>query len=408
MANQKIQFSRRATIVSNYAAAVAALNELLFYPGMPAFIGYTEGEGTMYLLAIGKPNNSAEGATGADAYAVVSRTSDASIIDRIKVDGDGTKFLNDQGEYVSIQAGVVSVNGKTGVVTVIEGMLTEGVTAKGVTVGNITDGTVLANGMTFTEFVKKMLVKRIPATYTQPSVAFTQPKSQTVEVGTTISAAVTLKFTKNDAGNLTNMVINRKIGNQAQEQVAQGATDPLVYQESTTVVGDAATDATVVYSGSATYAEGVIKNDNLGEPSPSGHIEAGTKNAASVTYTGKRKMFFGAFTNPSQELNSKVLRGLSAVLNPTSGTKINYSSFGVEAGTQKFVIALPKSYGRGIAKVLQQANGFNLDVTSNFVKQGTAVQVEGLNGYTAVDYDVYVWTPAAAFSDPDAFEVTLK
>lgn len=408
MANQKIQFSRRATIVSNYEAAIAALNELRFYPGMPAFIGYTVGEGTMYLLAVGKPDIGAEGATGADAYAIISRTSDASIIDRIKVDGDGTKFLNDKGEYVSIDAGVVSVNGKTGVVTVIEGMLTEGVTAKGVTVGNITDGTVLANGMTFTDFVKKMLVKRIPATYTQPSVAFTQPNSQTVEVGTTISAAVTLKFTKNDAGNLTNMVINRKIGNQAQEKVAEGATNPLVYQESTTVVGDAATDATVVYSGSATYAEGTIKNDNLGEASPSGHIEAGTKNATSVTYTGKRKMFFGAFTNPSQELNSGVLRGLSAVLNPTSGTKINYSSFGVEAGTQKFVIALPKSYGRGIAKVLQQANGFNLDVTSNFVKQGTAVKVEGLNGYTAADYDVYVWTPAAAFSDPDAFEVTLK
>lgn len=408
MANQKIQFSRRATIVSNYEAAVAALNELLFYPGMPAFIGYTEGEGTMYLLAIGKPDLGAEGATGANAYAVVSRTSDASIIDRIKVDGDGTKFLNDQGEYVSIQAGVVSVNGNTGVVTVIEGMLTEGVTAKGVTVGNITDGTVLADGMTFTEFVKKMLVKRIPATYTQPSVAFTQPKSQTVEVGTTINATVTLQFTKNDAGDLTNMVINRKIGNQTMNQVAQGSTNTLDYEESATVVGDAATDATVVYSGSATYAEGAIKNDNLGEASPSGHIEAGIKNAGSITYTGKRKMFFGAFTDPSQELNSAVLRGLSAVLNPIAGTKINYSNFAVDAGAQKFVIALPKSYGRGINKVLQQANGFNLDVTSNFVKEISPVKVEGLNGYTAADYDVYVWTPAAAFSDPDAFEVTLK
>ena len=46
--------------------------------------------------------------------------------------------------------------------------------------------------------------------------------------------------------------------------------------------------------------------------------------------------------------------------------------------------------------------------TPYFVKQGAAVQVEGANGYTAADYDVYVWTPAAAFSDPDAFEVTLK
>lgn len=408
MVNQKIQFARRPEVVSNYEAAIAALNALTFYAGMPAWIGYTEGDSTMYLLAIGLPTLTAEGATGDTAYAVVCKTADSTIIDRIKVDGDGTKFLADNGEYVSIEAGVVSVNGKTGVVTVIEGMLTEAVTAKGVTVGNISDGTVLSANMTFTEFVKKMLVKRIPASYTQPTVAFTKPKSQTVEVGTTINTQVALAFTKNDAGDLTNMVINRKIGNQAQEQVVTGSTSPLTYQESTSVVGDAATDATVVYSGSATYADGPVKNDNLGQPDAAGQIKAGTKNATSVTYTGKRKMFFGAFTNPSQSLDSAALRGLSSVLNPTASTKINYSQFGVEAGTQKFIIALPKSYGRGIAKVLQQANGFNLDVTSNFVKQGTAVQVEGANGYTAVDYDVYVWTPAAAFSDPDAFEVTLN
>ena len=36
----------------------------------------------------------------------------------------------------------------------------------------------------------------------------------------------------------------------------------------------------------------------------------------------------------------------------------------------------------------------NADITSQFVKQGSTVNVEGANGYTAAAYNVYVYKPA--------------
>lgn len=401
---QIIQFARKTTIVSSYEAAIVALNAVKFYAGMPAWVGYKDGAETYYLLAIGVPSIGAEGEVGATAYHIVSKTQDATIIDRIKVDGDGTKFLNDAGEYVKLDTGVISVNGKTGVVTVIEGALEEGVTVKGVSFGSISDGTVLPKGMTLTEFVKKMFIKQIPPTYTQPTIAFTSPVNQTKEAGEVLNLSVAAKFTQNDAGALTELRLTRSVGGAAPETIASGTANPATYAETTTKIGD----NSVVYGASATYAEGAVKNDNLGSPYPTGHIVAGTKNASNVTITGKRKMFFGSFKDATTVLDSTAIRGLKSVLNPQASTVVQYAQFPVAAGDIKFVIAIPKSYGRGIKEVLQNAEGFNLNVTANFVKQSTSIQVEGANGFTAVDYDVYVWTSAAAFSAADSFKVSLK
>ena len=95
-------------------------------------------------------------------------------------------------------------------------------------------------------------------------------------------------------------------------------------------------------------------------------------------------------------------------LNPIAGTSIGYSEFPVAAGDQIFVIAIPTSYNRTIRQVLQNANGFNLNVTEKFVKQSSTVLVEGVNGYTSVEYDVYIWDPGTAFSDPDSFKIDIN
>ena len=36
----------------------------------------------------------------------------------------------------------------------------------------------------------------------------------------------------------------------------------------------------------------------------------------------------------------------------------------------------------------------NTPVTDSYIKTANAVQVEGANSYTAVDYDIYVYEPA--------------
>lgn len=407
-----IKFTRKPTIVSNYEAAIAALNGLTFYAAMPAYIGYLDGGATYYLLAVGLPTIGESGASGSSAYSIVCKTQDADILERFKFDGDGTKFLADNGEWVSIDSGVVSVNEKTGAVTVVEGMLMEAITVAGVTVGNITTGTELPVGMTFTEFIKQMMVKQIPPTYSAPSVAFTAPTSNsTLEVGTTINLTVTSKFTQNDAGAIiTNgHKITRKIGNGTAETVATGSAATLSFTENETVIGDATADATVVYNSSVSYAQGAVKKDNLGADYPTGRIEAGTKNASATrTVTGKRCMFFGSFAPGAWDATSAKIRGMKSKLNPTASTTIAYSEFPVAAGDQIFVIALPTSYKRTIGEVLQNANGFDLKVTDKFVKQSSTVSVEGANGYTAAEYDVYIWDPGTAFSDPDSFKVDIN
>lgn len=407
-----IKFSRKATIVSNYEAAIAALNNLTFYAAMPAYIGYLDGDATYYLLAVGLPTIGASGASGSSAYSIICKTKDAEVLERFKFDGDGTKFLADNGEWVNIESGVISVNERTGAVTVVEGMLLEPITVAGVTVGNITTGTELPVGMTFTEFIKQMMIKQIPPTYSAPSVAFTAPTSNsTLEVGTTINLTLTSKFTQNDAGAVATdgHKITRKVGNGSATVVATGSAATLSFTENSTVVGDASADATVVYNSSVTYAQGPIKQDNLGEDYPTGRIEAGTKNASSTrTVTGKRCMFFGSFAPGAWDATSAKIRSMRSKLNPIAGTSIGYSEFPVAAGDQIFVIAIPTSYNRTIRQVLQNANGFNLNVTEKFVKQSSTVLVEGVNGYTSVEYDVYIWDPGTAFSDPDSFKIDIN
>ena len=40
----------------------------------------------------------------------------------------------------------------------------------------------------------------------------------------------------------------------------------------------------------------------------------------------------------------------------------------------------------------------NADATADYVKQTATVEVEGANGYTAVDYNIWIYAPASIAS----------
>lgn len=201
-------------------------------------------------------------------------------------------------------------------------------------------------------------------------------------------------FNKNDAGDLTAISIKK-----GAQSVKEGIVSPLDYTGEAIIVGD----ETVTFTASATYKEGAIKNDNLGNPSPNGHILAGTVASSGYSITGKRNLFYGTGVGNLPELNSATVRGLAnKQLNPSNGLSFNIN---IAQGQQFIIFAYPATL-REVNQVMYVETN-DTGMASSFTK--TLVDVAdargGENGKTS--YKVYSYrmsTPAAAGM---TFKVTI-
>lgn len=246
-----------------------------------------------------------------------------------------------------------------------------------------------------TQILKSLTQTRIPATYTAPAIAFdvtTGSKAGSYEAGTQLSATLRATFTKNDAGNLT--VLDIANGGTS---VASGAATPQTYDYAAQL-GDTA----VTFTAKATYEEGEIKNDNLGSPSPTGHIAAGSIQKT-LTYTPFRKYFYGADSAGVAEAltTSAEVRALTnSTARAAKGTKF---SIGVPVGSTRCTIAFDKTVGT-LAQVLYRESG-NANITGQF--KLSEVEVEGAAGHTAKAYNVYTITWAQPTAGAMTFDVTI-
>lgn len=258
----------------------------------------------------------------------------------------------------------------------------------GGSIGGLSDGTEIPTGTTLDEFIAMLIQKAIPATYTQPAVTVRNSAGQAAgayEVGTNISTTLQALFTQNDAGALTNLAIYKQGTSDA---LISGASSPVSTEEQTFQL----TDGSITFYATATYAEGEIKNNNLGQPSPEGHIAAGSKNSANFTFTGQRNMFYGTGVGAAPEVTSEVVRALTnKKLNPTQGYSFNIT---VAEGQQYVRIAYPKTL-RKITKCFYVEQ--NTDLAANFEEE--VISVQGANGAAGADYKVLTYemaVPAAA------------
>lgn len=144
-------------------------------------------------------------------------------------------------------------------------------------------------------------------------------------------------------------------------------------------VGD---DTNYRITAKATYDAGVIAKDNLGDPSnPTVQIAAGSKSANGNYITGYRAWFM--YVGESLDvIDSAFIRGTTN----KGATPSTQSGVAIPAGTKRVMIAIPTS-GSNLTSVID-VDGMGLDVFGNFNK--TTIDVEGLNGYTAASYDVWV------------------
>lgn len=265
----------------------------------------------------------------------------------------------------------------------------------GGTVGGLKTGDTIDAGTDLDTLIKLLTQKSVPATYTQPAVTCRVSSGSAAgnyEVGTQITTNIQGTFTQNDAGALTNI----KIMKGASEVISQAAS-PVTAESQTFTLGD----ETVSFTAVVTYAEGAIKNDNLGQPSPDGHIQAGSKTSSAVSFVGKRNLFYGTGTGALSEVTSELVRGLAnKKLGPAQG---NTFDINVAVGDQYIVFAYPSTI-RDVNKVTYVETN-DEGMAQNFAKQ--VISVQGANGAAGADYKVYTYEMAVPAAAPMTMRVVL-
>lgn len=256
----------------------------------------------------------------------------------------------------------------------------------GQSVGGLNDGDTVPEGTTLDELIVMLTQRAQPVSYVQPGVTCRVSAGTTAgsyEVGTEINTTIQGVFTQNDAGALTSIEIKK-----GGSSVLSSPTSPVTTEAQVFTLGE----ETITFNAVATYADGPVKNNNLGQPDATGQIKAGSKTSSNVSFTGKRNLFYGTGVGAAPSMSSEIVRGLAnKQLGPANGTSFNIN---VATGQQYVVIAYPATL-RKITKCFYVEQ--NTDLAENFVEQ--SVSVQGANGAAGADYRVLVYemaVPAAA------------
>lgn len=252
------------------------------------------------------------------------------------------------------------------------------------------------NNMTLHNFFAGLFAKAKDPTVTQPKASITLNQAGAKEVGTKITPTYTTSLT---AGSYT---YGPATGISA---TSYSVTDGVTGHEAQTGATGSFPEMQVVdntnYKLTTTIAHGagVSPKNNLGTEVPSLAITAGNKTATSGAITGYRSMFAGAPSTPVT-VDSNGIRSLKG----KAGQFATSFSLTVPDGCKQVIIALPNRHT--VEKVID-TKAMNADLIEVFIAGLQIVQVEGLNNYTAAEYNVYVYTPSVALGQT-VYNVTCK
>ena len=206
---------------------------------------------------------------------------------------------------------VLSVNGQTGPVVLQSDdiVLDTNITVLAVEQGDYTNGSVVPAGTSLTNIIQKMLQKRVPATYTNPSLSVSANPSTTVyEFKEPVSITVALSWSQNDGGTATQF-----------QYLRNGvviATDPGPTPDS--LPQSLELTANTTFTGNVTYTAGAQKYDNFGDASGT-PIAASTANSLnSVVLTPRHRRYWGC--SAALTLDSLGVRALATSDSPRSGS----------------------------------------------------------------------------------------
>lgn len=256
--------------------------------------------------------------------------------------------------------------------------------------------TIAAEGKSVKQVLSAILAQEKNPTATAPSATITLAQAGAKEVGTSVTPSYTTKF---NAGSYTYgpetgiTVSSYSVSDgAATKETATGAFDPITVGDSTNYK----------LSLTANYTDGAVPKTNLGNNCPEKQIKAGKATANSGAITGYRSFFYGVVKTDA--LDSSVIRALTNGGAYNSAKTLTVSVTGND--NVGIVVAYPADSTRGgIDKVLLTTS-MNADITADYVVQAN-VNVEGLNGYTAKAYKVYMYKPASLTAG-QTHKITLK
>jgi len=276
-------------------------------------------------------------------------------------------------------------------------------------VGNITKtsnaatGTFETAGKSVAAALTEIFSKRLQPSNKpgQPAVTLTFSQAGDYEVGTTVSPSYSVSLSKGSytyGPSATGVVASKWNITDTDSHSAEYTTATASGTFADFVVDDG--DEYKI-TAVATHNEGAVALDNLGSASnPEIKIAAGTKSATSGAVKGYRKWFMYIGTDHTSTIDSAFIRKAT---NMGKGSDAStQTEVTIPGGTTRIMIAIPKAvtgakftYGKTLGDVID-VDGMGLPVTGNF--NNSTVQVEGANGHTAVDYNVWVCENANGIS----------
>ena len=271
-------------------------------------------------------------------------------------------------------------------------------TLNGTGLGALKDGDTIPAAVDMDDLLNLITQKEVHPTYTAPTVSLAVSGSGTAagsyEAGTSITPILTATFTKNDAGDLTKLAIL-----QGSSEVGSDTATPYTYTGEAIVLGD----ETVSFKAQATYGDGEIKDNNLGNPDDVGQIKAGTITSNTLNYVGQRNLFWGTGVGELPTIDSATIRGLTnKKLNPTQGYSWNIP---IAVGQQWVIFAYPATL-RDVNQVMYVETN-DTGMASSFTKEtaNVANALGGDNGLTS--YKIYSYRMAAPAAASMTFKVTI-
>lgn len=255
-----------------------------------------------------------------------------------------------------------------------------------------------AAGKSLKQVLMAALADEKTGTVTQPSVSVSMPQAKAYEAGSSVTPQFSVSF---NAGKYpydtstgvtaTSYSVSDTDGNTA---ATQSGSFPAI------TVGDS---TNYKISATVNYGDGDIPHTNLGNENTAGQITAGSKSNTSGAITAYRSWFAG-LDDTTNTIDSTLIRSLG-----NQGAYNSKKSLTLKAadkpGVKRFIVAYPASSSRGGLSEVLLTSTMGLDITKNYVQQAN-VKVEGVNGYDAVDYKLFVYQPSEIGTD-EVHAITL-
>lgn len=247
-------------------------------------------------------------------------------------------------------------------------------------------GYVPSKGKNLSEVFEAIYVKEFYPNITQPSVSLKSVTSGSYEVGTSITPTWSATFNPGSYsyGPDTNVsIVSWEItdtnGNSASKD---NGSFPAINVEDTGLYK-------IIVN--VSHTDGAIPVTNKGNKYTEGQILAGVKSTTSEGVTGYRSYFYGVL-NTTDTLTSDIIR--NSLINGGNYNSAKTFTLKCNENAKRIVVAIPSNSTRAGLKEVILTSAMNTPITDSYGKIAKAVKVEGKNGYTAIDYDIYVYEPS--------------